>query len=789
METHYDDEYFFGGGAGYADYLSESGLLIAHGERYARLLDRHNVPVGDMLDVGSAAGFVMRGFANRGWNPQGLEPNESMAGTATDAFGFPVRWGDLENFESATQFDLITMIQVVAHFHDVHAAMSAAARHTKNGGHWLIETWNHRSLTARLFGTQWHEYSPPSVLQWFSPASLTRLAAEYGMKVIALGRPPEIHQGRARSIASGVSSCPVGMVELAVTIDQTAPREIDDSLPLRRPLLVAAAKRPLVQKETRVVTEEPKVQPGPLLEHEQPNRSPPWSTVAISVAIGIVMRLLGLRVQAYSNDEVYELLAIQESWNFQIFEADGFPPLHRILLSLVVDTFDNDEAARWMSVAFGLLVIPLCCLAVRHLLAGRPHREIRLATLWTGLLTATSPLLVYFSQEGRAYAQFHLLAAAFILASIWALKSDSVASWIGTILVAFVGCFTHYHFTLLAVCLGIAWLFAAAPTGRWRRGVGAAIVFTLLLAPLLFLLKSDFDISSGYQTKTDFSLIGVPYAFFTLVAGFGFGPGVRELHEMPATQAAMQFLPWVVVCGLFSVPAWLQGIRSLGGPLERRASSTLPALTVFLVTLTLLPCLIAAVMAFSMNLPFNVRYVSASVLPCMLLIAIGISSIRRSQLSMVLGIAIVLLFVWSHGRRSLMARYQNEDMRAAAAYLADRPNPDSRTFIIVDYMARTLAYYTGPDVPITKLPDPTILDATAYIGNEEDLAEAIHLLRAAIRKHGTCTLVVTRAFHSDKMRLFRDWLAETNEFQLDREFAGVQIYRPQQAAKFTSTIR
>ena len=70
----YDDSYFNGGGAGYANYLSESALLRAHGRRYGALLKRHTTP-GTLLDVGAAAGFIAQGLQDEGWTVAGVEPN------------------------------------------------------------------------------------------------------------------------------------------------------------------------------------------------------------------------------------------------------------------------------------------------------------------------------------------------------------------------------------------------------------------------------------------------------------------------------------------------------------------------------------------------------------------------------------------------------------------------------------------------------------------------------------------------------------------------------------------
>ncbi len=188
VDEVYGDAYFTGGGAGYADYLSEAELLRAHGAQYARLLQRHTAP-GRILDIGAAAGLVLSGFTTAGWRGEGLEPNPGMATLARERYGFDVRCGTAETLEPGEPFDAISMIQVVAHFTEPRLAFGNLARRTRPGGWWLIETWDFRSWTARLSGQGWHEYSPPSVLHWYTPERLTRLARDHGFELVARGRP------------------------------------------------------------------------------------------------------------------------------------------------------------------------------------------------------------------------------------------------------------------------------------------------------------------------------------------------------------------------------------------------------------------------------------------------------------------------------------------------------------------------------------------------------------------------------------------------------------------------
>jgi SAM-dependent methyltransferase len=196
----YGDEYFFGGGAGYADYLREADLLRERGASYARLLRRH-VETGLLLDVGAAAGFVLEGFLSEGWKGRAVEPNPRMCALANERLGHVVDVGTLELYESAARFDLVSMIQVLAHFQDPRRALARAAELTRAGGVWLIETWDRTSWTARAFGRHWHAYSPPSVLHWFSRDGLRRLAESLGFVQVAWGRPRRwIELGHARAV-------------------------------------------------------------------------------------------------------------------------------------------------------------------------------------------------------------------------------------------------------------------------------------------------------------------------------------------------------------------------------------------------------------------------------------------------------------------------------------------------------------------------------------------------------------------------------------------------------------
>lgn len=178
--------------------LVEAEVRQSDGWRYAEMFKAY-MPPGTVLDVGAAAGFTLKGVLERGWHGVGLESNRQLADYGRAHLGIPVVAGDIEHTTvtpaKKAPFDLIMMIQSIAHFQDLHKALSNAAALTRPHGFWFIETWDRTSWPAQLLGRYWHEYNPPHMLHWFSPAGVVQLAEQYGFVEVARGRPQKWHSG------------------------------------------------------------------------------------------------------------------------------------------------------------------------------------------------------------------------------------------------------------------------------------------------------------------------------------------------------------------------------------------------------------------------------------------------------------------------------------------------------------------------------------------------------------------------------------------------------------------
>jgi 2-polyprenyl-3-methyl-5-hydroxy-6-metoxy-1,4-benzoquinol methylase len=196
----YSDDYFFKGGAGYEDYTLEKDMLIRRGEYYANKMSKY-IHSGKVLDVGAAAGFILKGFINIGWQGIGVEPNNSMVEYGKNEMSINIKRGTIETVELEDKFDLVILIQVVAHIYDLHNSMKRINGFLKPNGYVLIETWNKDSLTAKIFGKNWHEYSPPGTLNFFSKKTLDQLMFQHDFNKITHGTPRKsIHSKHAKSL-------------------------------------------------------------------------------------------------------------------------------------------------------------------------------------------------------------------------------------------------------------------------------------------------------------------------------------------------------------------------------------------------------------------------------------------------------------------------------------------------------------------------------------------------------------------------------------------------------------
>jgi len=140
---------------------------------------------GEVLDVGCGGGAFLERMRELGWRVVGVEPDPRAVEVARTRRGLDVREGTLEEHRFADgRFDAVTSSHVIEHVHDPLAFLGECARVTRSGGRVVVVTPNTESLGRRRLGVAWIGLDPPRHLHLFSRATLRRLAARVGLRVL-----------------------------------------------------------------------------------------------------------------------------------------------------------------------------------------------------------------------------------------------------------------------------------------------------------------------------------------------------------------------------------------------------------------------------------------------------------------------------------------------------------------------------------------------------------------------------------------------------------------------------
>lgn len=208
-----------------------------------------------------------------------------------------------------------------------------------------------------------------------------------------------------------------------------------------------------------------------------------WVALAAIVAGAAALRLATLGLQSFWYDEAYTAaISVQPSLADvvrSVAELETTPPLYYALVWLWQSVAgDGDVSLRLISAAAGIATVP-----VAYALGARLHSQR--AGLIAAALTATSPLLLNFSQENRPYALLCLAGAASMLALLRAAERPSTGRLAAWAAICATGVAIHYFAGFIAVPEAL-WLLWQAGEHRRRALVacGGVALAGLALAPL-----------------------------------------------------------------------------------------------------------------------------------------------------------------------------------------------------------------------------------------------------------------------------------------------------------------
>jgi 4-amino-4-deoxy-L-arabinose transferase-like glycosyltransferase len=201
-----------------------------------------------------------------------------------------------------------------------------------------------------------------------------------------------------------------------------------------------------------------------------------WGIVLVAVAL----RVPTLDLQSFWADEAATVDVVRHDLGdlyAVVRDQESTPPLYYLLARIwTVVTGTGEVGLRSLSAVIGVLTVPVVAAVGTRMRGAR-------AGMFAALLVATNPLLIWFSQEARAYALLVLLTALSLLTLLRAVEHPSRARLLAWGAVAALLLATHY-FALFPVAGEAAWL-AVALRGRTRSLLTALAPVTLAGAALL----------------------------------------------------------------------------------------------------------------------------------------------------------------------------------------------------------------------------------------------------------------------------------------------------------------
>ena len=171
-------------------------------------------------------------------------------------------------------------------------------------------------------------------------------------------------------------------------------------------------------------------------------RSRAFWIVAGLTALAAALRFSTLGLQSYHHDEIVTASRILRDGFWHAMSAVGFsesaPPLYYVLAWLWTQLTGTGEfGLRSVSALAGVATVPVAYLIAVELRGRR-------AGIAAAALVAVNPMLLWYSQEARAYALFALLTAVSLLYFVRALDRGRRRDFTGWGIASALALATHY---------------------------------------------------------------------------------------------------------------------------------------------------------------------------------------------------------------------------------------------------------------------------------------------------------------------------------------------------------
>ena len=386
-----------------------------------------------------------------------------------------------------------------------------------------------------------------------------------------------------------------------------------------------------------------------------------WAVVGLT-ALAAALRFSTLGLQSYRHDEAVTagrvLFASLPRTMHEVWAGESTPPLYYLLAWLWSHLFGVREAGlRSLSALFGTATVPLAYLVGRELIGRR-------AGLAVAAIVAVEPMLVWYSQDARAYALLVAAqhgGAALLRAGAAQRRGKDLAWWAVFSALALAA---HY-FALFPIAIEAAWLLLAVrPLRRVLWALGGVALAGAALAPIA--------LHQAGGRNNDW------------IASFGMAGRLRETGISFFVGEAGLLKHALVPIALFALAVVLLLVR--GGAREKRGAALGLAVGGGAIAIALV--FAAAGQDFVLE-----RNLLPALIPLALVGAAGIAAPRAGRLGIGVGVALVAYLLAFCIYADFRPALQRDDWRSVAQRIGPPRGP--RAILVWEQGDEPLAFYLG----------------------------------------------------------------------------------------------